>query len=457
MNAGERIREMLEERESVTTAPTETGGAQEVATESGSDPDAKEEVRRLASMTPIEYAQARENAAKRLKVGKGDLDRAVRAAQREEQEATAKGGALEFPEVIPWGERVDGAVLLSELRGVVREFIVCEDETAVAVALWCAFSWFVDVVKVAPIAIITAPEKRCGKSQLLDIMGKLARRPLPVSNITAAALFRVIEQATPTLLIDEADSFLDRSEDLRGIINSGHSRTSAQLIRTVGDDHEPKVFSTWGAKVLCGIGKLPETIMDRGIILELRRKLPAEKVGRLRHADPERFATLCAKLARWSDDTSEVIRHARPALPEALNDREQDSWEPLLSVADLARGIWPELARSTALRLSERNAENTVSTGTELLADIREVFQTKGEDKLSTKSLLAELTRDEEKTWATYNRGLPMKPPQLAKCLNGYGISPGSIRTYKGTPKGYRLEQFKEAFARYLDTTPSND
>ncbi|QQS05032.1 MAG: DUF3631 domain-containing protein [Fibrobacterota bacterium] len=416
-----------------------------------SDPEAlNAEVRRLASMPRIEYAQARENAAKRLGVGKGALDQAVRAAQREEQEATAKSGALTFPEVIPWGERVDGVALLSAIRDTVRDFIVCEDETAVAVALWSAFTWFVDVAKVAPIAIITAPEKQCGKTQLLDIMGKLARRPLPVSNITAAALFRVIEQATPTLLIDEADSFLARSDDLRGIINSGHSRTSAQLIRTVGDDHEPKVFSTWGAKVICGIGKLAETIMDRGIILELRRKLPTEQTKRLRHADPERFATLCAKLARWSDDNSEVVRRARPDLPDALNDREQDSWEPLLAIADLAGGIWPELARSTARRLSEKNAENTVSTGAELLADIREVFQSRGEDKLSTKSLLADLTKDEEKSWATFNRGLPMKPPQLAKRLSGYGISPGTIRTFEGTPKGYRLEQFKEAFDRYL-------
>lgn len=446
MNANEAFKEMeneLNQQEASVPGP-------------GSD-GLQAEVRRLASMSALEYAQARDNAAKRLGVGKGALDRAVREVQREEQGESAKGGALSFPEVIPWGERVDGAVLLSEIRQAVRDFIVCEDETAVAVALWVSFSWFVDVVKVAPIAIITAPEKRCGKSQLLDLMGKLSRRPLPVSNITAAALFRVIEQATPTLLIDEADSFLERSDDLRGIINSGHSRTSAQLIRTVGDDHEPKVFSTWGAKVICGIGKMPETIMDRGVILELRRKLPTESVQRLRHADPERFATLCAKLARWSEDGLDRVKAARPEIPEALNDREQDSWEPLLSVADLAGGGWPELARTAALHLSNRNAENTVSMGAELLADIREVFQLRGEDKLSTKSLLGDLTKDEDKSWSSYNRGLAMKPRQLAERLKSYGIVSGTIRTFEGTPKGYRLEQFREVFSRYLDASPATD
>ena len=451
MNALEAFQRMEEEgRERAATVPTSE------ATESGTEA-LQAEVRRLASMPSIEYALARDNAAKRLGVTKGALDQVVREAKRQEQGEAAKGSALVFPEVIPWGERVDGAHLLSEIRQTVRDFIVCEDETAVAVALWVAFSWFVDAVKVAPIAIITAPEKRCGKSQLLDLMGKLSRRPLPVSNITAAALFRVIEQATPTLLIDEADSFLERSEDLRGIINSGHTRTSAQLIRTVGDDHEPKVFSTWGAKVLCGIGKMPETIMDRGVILELRRKLPTESIQRLRHANPEKFATLCAKLARWSDDNSERVREDRPEIPEALNDREQDSWEPLLSVADLAGGGWPELARAAALHLSNRNAENTVSMGAELLADIREVFQIRGEDRLSTKSILADLTKDEDKPWSTCSRGLPMKPHQLARRLKEYAIVPGTIRTFEGTPKGYRLEQFADAFSRYLDTPTPKD
>ncbi len=428
----------------IEAAPIPAAGAESSAIQA--------EVQRLASMSPIEYAQSRDNAAKRLGIGKGVLDQAVRDAQRQEQGAKAKGGALTFDEVIPWCEPVDGAALLSDVRRTVRDFIVCEDETAVAVVLWVAFSWFVEVVKVAPIAIITAPEKRCGKSNLLDLMGKLSRRPLPVSNITAAALFRVIEQATPTLLIDEADSFLERSEDLRGIINSGHTRTSAQLIRTVGDDHEPKVFSTWGAKVICGIGKMPETIMDRGVILELRRKLPTEKVQRLRHANPETFATLSAKLARWSEDNLERVRDLRPAIPDALNDREQDSWEPLLAIADLAGGGWPELARSAALNLSKRNAENTVSAGAELLADIREVFQAQGGGAISTKELLEKLVEDDTKSWATFNNGRPMTPRNLAKQLRVYAIVPATIRTpHHTTPKGYRFSQFSEAFERYLD------
>ena len=409
-----------------------------------SAPNLPGEVARLATLSPLEYDQRRKDEAKRLNVRVETLDKVVKQAREVDGES-----CFDAP-LAPWSEPVNGAALLAEIRDTVRRFIVCETETADATALWCAFTWFVDVVQVAPLAIITAPEKRCGKSQLLDFIGRLSRRPLAASNVTASALFRVIERDCPTLLIDEADSFVDRSEDLRGLINSGHTRTSAFVLRSVGDDFEPKSFSTWGAKALCGIGKLAATIMDRGVILELRRKLPTESVERLRHAPSELFPRLASMLARWSEDSLAAVGSARPSLPDALNDREQDSWEPLLAIADHAGGEWPTLARATALALSERNAENTVSMGVELLGDIKDVFDKKGLDKISSKQLLASLNNDEDKSWCTYNRGVSMTAKQLAKHLKDFGVAPGTIRTYEGTPKGYRLQQFADVFARYL-------
>ncbi len=194
----------------------------------------------------------------------------------------------------------------------------------------------IDNVQVAPLAVITAPEMRCGKSQLLNLIGRLSHRPLVASNISPAAMFRVIEAHSPTLLIDEADTFFKENEELRGIVNSGHTRQAAYIIRTVGDNHEPKQFSTWGAKAISGIGTLAETIRDRAIILEMRRKLPNESIERLRHAEGGVFECLASKLARFAQDAGVSIERALPTLPEALNDRAQDNWEPLLAIADYA-------------------------------------------------------------------------------------------------------------------------
>ncbi|MNG24194.1 hypothetical protein D3C84_1088890 [compost metagenome] len=62
------------------------------------------------------------------------------------------------------------------------------------------------------------------------------------------------------------------------------------MIRCTGDDHIPTLINVWGAKALCGIGKIADTLADRSIPLRTRRKLPGERVENLRHADPERFA-----------------------------------------------------------------------------------------------------------------------------------------------------------------------
>lgn len=404
---------------------------------------------RLAALPALDYDRVRKGEAEAMGVRVSELDKAREHFIRNRLEEGGKDDL--FPHVPLWPEPVAGAALLDEVQAMVRRFIVCEPETSAAVALWIPFTWLVDHVQVAPLAIITAPEKRCGKTQLLDVMGRLSRRPLLASNISPAAVFRVIEAQAPTLLIDEADAFMKENEELRGILNSGHTRTSAYVVRTVGDDHEPRRFSTWGAKALSGIGHLSGTLMDRGIVLTLRRKLPSETVHRLRHADPAEFEALASRLARFAADAAPFIAGARPDLPDALNDRAQDNWEPLLAIADHAGGQWPQRARSAALRLSGVE-QDAPSLSSELLADIRDTFETFGVERISTADLLKSLTEDDLRPWATYAHGRPMTPRQLAKRLDEYGIQPRNVRAGYVTFKGFLRVWFEDAFSRYLPT-----
>jgi putative DNA primase/helicase len=404
---------------------------------------------RLSTLLPLTYEQCREAEAKALGVRVSVLDQEIKLRRAQSESGADKGL---FPTIDPWPEPVRGDRLLDEIAATLRRFIICEPETITAATLWCAFTWLIDAFDVAPLAIITAPEMRCGKSQLLDVMRRLSCRPLTASNLSSSVVFRVIEKYHPTLLIDEADSFFKENEELRGVINSGHTRSSAYVLRNVGDAHEPQRFSTWGAKAICGIGHLPATVMDRGIILELRRKLPSEQVERLRHAEPGLFERLSSMLAWFADDAAVTIKAMRPELPDALHDRAQDNWEPLLAIADYAGGNWPQLARQAALAISGIEQE-TLSLSVELLADIQEVFMTKGVERLSTKELLEALTEDDLKSWATHNRGKPITPRQMAKRLGEYGIKSKTIRMSYGTAKGFCLSDCRDAFARYLPSS----
>lgn len=403
-------------------------------------------IAQLAGLTPLEYERIRITTAKEMQIRPATLDNLVKFARIEIQQ---KNKTL-FANITPWPKSIQPDLLLTEISQTIRRFIICSPETANAATLWIAMTWFMEVIQIAPLAVITAPEKRCGKSQLLSLIGRLVNKPLAAANITPAALFRSIDAWHPTLLIDEADTFMRENEELRGIINCGHTRDSAQIIRVVGENFTPTAFNVWGAKALSGIGHLSDTIMDRAIILELKRKLENEKCERLRHANPCLFQTLTAKLARFSKDYAEKVQQIRPELPDVLHDRAQDNWEPLLAIADIAGGDWPQLARKAAVMISG-DCQQSRSMGIELLSDIQEMFETKNFNKITSADLIKALCEDEEKPWASYNRGFPIKPRQIAHRLKEFGILSNTIRIGVVTAKGYLKSQFEDAFVRYLN------
>lgn len=414
----------------------------------------EEAVKRLAALKTLDYVQVRIVEAKKLNIPVGMLDKVI----REEQQKSDTASDDVFPEVEPWPEPVDGAELLNEITKTINRFMICEPETARATALWIAMTWFIDVIQVAPLAVITAPEMRCGKSQLLGLIGKMSKSSLETVNIGPAALFRAIEQWHPTLIIDEADAFLKQDDSLRGMLNAGYTR-GGHVFRCVGDDHVLTKFDVWGAKAIAGIGRLADTLMDRSITLELRRKLKTEQVERIRHAERGLFENLCSKLCRFAEDNEETIRYARPELPDELNDRAQDNWEPLLAIADLAGGEWSDIARKDAVKISGDHDRSVQSVGVELLSDIKEIFETRNLSKITSADLINALCEDPEKSWETYNRGESLTPKQMANRLKEYGIKSKNIRTPK-VGKGYEKKQFEDAWERYItsasDTPCSN-
>jgi putative DNA primase/helicase len=211
--------------------------------EDADDLDADKEIARLASLRPVDYERERMDAAAKLRIRISILDKLVAAARPPDESAPGKGRPLELPAPEPWPEPVNGAALVPELTGAILKYVVLTENDAFAVAMWILHAYCFDAFACTPRLAITAPEKRCGKTTLLDVIGLLVPRPLSTANISAAATFRTIEAARPTLLIDEADTFLSENEELRGILNSGH-RKGGQVIRTVGDDFEVRAFST---------------------------------------------------------------------------------------------------------------------------------------------------------------------------------------------------------------------
>ncbi|MBI3782092.1 MAG: DUF3631 domain-containing protein [Deltaproteobacteria bacterium] len=365
--------------------------------------------------------------------------------------ASGQGKALFFDEVEPWPEPVDGAKMLDNLAAVHHRFVVMPDGAADAAALWDLHTYCLNAFDVSPILTFTSPQKRCGKSTALDVHRALAHRTIVAGSITTAALFRIVEAMSPTLLIDEADTFLAEREELRGILNAGHTRSS-QVIRTVGDDHEPRAFRVFGAKALAAIGALPSTIEDRSIMIRMARKTARETVERLRRDRIEReLESLRRRCARWAADNCERLRESDPTVPSELHDRAADNWRPLLAIADAAGGDWPCRARRAATLLYDgRTSEDDVAV--RLLADLEAIFTDECADRLTTDMLLARLTSMADRPWSEWRKGKPLTGASLGRLLRPFGVQSVQIWGDAQNRHGYRLSDLADAFARYLPT-----
>lgn len=400
--------------------------------------------------------------AKGVHVPIGILDRALGGVEDNAEEDNGNGRPLELNDVVPLGEAVNGEELLGELSEAFRRYVALPEHTDTLLALWTLHTYSVDLGNISPLLGILSPQKRCGKTTLLTLLGGLVNRPLSASNISPSAVFRTIEKAKPTLLIDEADSFLKDNEELRGVLNSGHTKAMAYVIRTVGDDYEPRQFSTWAPKALALIGKLPDTLHDRALVVPMRRKLPNEAVASLRGFNGK---TIRRKCARWVADNESLLAAADPIVPQGLNDRAADNWRPLLAIAELAGGEWAGAARSAAALLSSDESDEAV--GVMLLEDIRELFTERKTANVFSEALVNYLDGLDHRPWAEWNKGKPITKNQVARLLRSFRVKPKNVRIGAVIKKGYEHEQFEDAFSRYLSPNtpfqnvtplqPSND
>ncbi len=411
-------------------------------------------LRKLAELAPnldrVKSALLRDELVRRRCLSARVVDTVLRPVASEATSAM-QGQAVVLAEAKPWEEPVEGAALLDELVGAIRRHIVIPEHAAHAMALWIVHSHALEPAQITPRLAILSPEKRCGKTTVLKVLGRLVRRPLSTTNVTAAALFRTIEKFQPTLLVDEADTFLREREELRGILNTGHDRAGAEVVRCVGDDSEPRRFATWAAVALAAIGEIHDTLADRSIVIRMKRRTSDESVAPLRRKHVTALDHLPRKCSRWAADHKPQLAGVEVEAPPELNDRAADNWEPLLGIADVAGGEWPSRARRAALALSVAPDDDDRSSRAQaLLADVRGILERAQSDRLTTKELLRELVGLEGRPWADYGRGKGLSAHQLAAILRRFSIQTRNIRVATGVVKGYFAEDFADAFARYL-------
>lgn len=356
----------------------------------------------------------------------------------------------------PTPPTVDGAKLLDDLHAALTNYVKFPDVHAEnATTLWVAATHAIPCWNAAPRLVVNSPQKRCGKSRLLDVIGCTCHESLATSNATVAAIFRSRDGiAPPTLIFDEADAIFgtkkaaEQHEDLRALLNAGYQR-GKPVLRCV--NLIPATFPVFAMAALAGIGNcFRDTITDRAINITLRRRARSETVSSFRsRRDEPALHVLRDRLICWIQPLAVDLEKAEPKMP--VEDRAADTWEPMIAIADAAGGDWPERARAACIALVKgaEEADEEQSLGTTLLVDIKQIFAAVSwpptvEPFMPSAMLVNELRTIDESPWREFD----LSQRKLAWRLKDFGVKPE--HNAAKTARGYHLKQFTDASDRYL-------
>jgi putative DNA primase/helicase len=285
----------------------------------------------------------------------------------------------------------------------------------------------------------------------------MACKPLTASNITAAALFRAIDTCRPTLFIDEADTFLAGNGTLRGLINSGNTWRTAYVLRLSRSrpsrhrqslkNSEPgvKKYSCWCPKVIAMIGRAPDTIADRSIVIPMARKLVTETCAPLAELDT---AEIKSKCARFALDAAPAIAQSAKIRGEGLNDRAADTFDPLYVITRLAGAEWETKLHAAAIALASPSQPQ--NSGAELLLDLFALFIRSGREKIFSRDLVSALREGGCGLRSPNLKSSPINEFGISQILHPYGIKPTTIRIGKEVNRGYVGAEFRDALRRYV-------
>lgn len=404
----------------------------------------------LAQMDELTYGMHRAQAAKDLKINLKTLD-SVRKEERSKHLKEANGDIVERPR--PWHAAVDPNLIANYLEeNVTKHIALKHPEYATAITLWSLSTWLIDSWKIMPHLFFRSLTKGSGKTTALHIVEAFSVRAYVCANITPAALFRVIEEYKPTLFLDEVDRYLATQEELNGIMNAGHTRRTARVTRLeeVKGKYIPRNFNVFGGKCMAGIGRQMDTMMDRSIVIKMEKRLFDEPITKLPLTFFEDQYELRQQIARFAEDNHYATNSITTDIPNLGNDRSQDNWQPLFTVAELIGGSWPAKCLAAYKRIESISAEDAKEQDSVVIRILRELapkIEKRRGAWLPAEELRSMLISDEEGEFFDWYQGNPITPKSIKKYL----VKEAEV-THERQSSGsvYSLTDIRELVKRYV-------
>ena len=406
----------------------------------------RDRLKDILKLDPIEQETIFNKIKKQFGIPKKRIKEAIKFLTRPKR---PKETTNIVEELTPYQGEVNGAELANKVEEILRRFVFLEkEEYYTTVTLWVFLTYCFEKFSILPMLLITSPLMRCGKTTLLSVLRGLVNKSLIASNISPAAVYRTVDKYKPSLLIDEADTGLAQNEELRGIVNAGHTKDTAFVIRSGSKEtnFEPERFNTFCPKAIAMIGKPAVTWVDRSFEIKMQRKPRDLRLERLPHDFYEAARPLRQKLLKWTCGDLEQIDLKGFDFP---NDRAADNWYPLFIIAYNLGEEWFEKAhQAVAIDLDKTEEDLKIK----LLDDISHYFEEQAAEKVSSADLVSYLNNLKERPWPELRGGKGITQNFLANLLRDFQIKSKTIWVPHESKalRGYEREDFKKVFCAYL-------
>ena len=423
------------------------------------------ELRRMSGDRPV-IEELAKKIARKLGVTKNSL---LPKLERGGEEGGSEGPPIP-PTATAWEKPVKALEVIEEVRSTILRFVWVRRSHALVAALWIVLTYLHDAVDILPLFLISSPEEDCGKSTLLKTILFLSNRPIPAANVSAAAIYRTIKDDCPTFVLDEAETYLATNEELRGVIDSGHEREFAYVIRTMQEGEGTIRFPTWCPKVLAMISLPKRTILSRSVHVRLVRKGAEVKLEKLKKKHREELENLRSKISRLANDIREKVRGFES---DFLINRANDNWQPLRAIAHVAGQDLEREVEKAAMHMTSKDAQDSKSEGRYLLESLAEIVKTKREEQgvqppenlfLRSLDLVNMLNSDLAAPWKDNNKELSAH--RLGKILSGYEVKADQKRVEKSDQKragdsktasrGYWANDIEKAVEKWIPKPDEN-
>lgn len=368
-------------------------------------------------------------------------------------DGSISGGASELSEAVEW------------LRTYIR---TTNDRDLDVLALWVLHTHVIDAVYTTPRLLIDSSLPGSGKTTVLEHIQRLAYQPMQAASLSSPALLaRIIDQGVRTICIDECDRNLDPKREgvgeLIAVLNSGYKRgaTRPVLVPAKGGEWDVREMGTFAPVAMAGNQPLlPDDTRSRTIRVLLMPDLDGS-VSESDWEDIEDDArALAGRLSTWAEQHRDAVRAATGDLPAECVGRARERWKPLMKVAQVIGGDWPQRTAQAAIA-DVQEAEHEKEDGMRqqrpelvLLTDLHDLWDTDA-PFMPSRTLVLALMRHNPEMWgagSTYGRELTTQ--RMGRMLsNGFKLYAAKNAHDQ---RGYHRATFETVWRR-MGITPQNE